>query len=276
MWRSERARGVGRAVDHGARRDVRVPRRPRTVPDRTTEETGERTLRSLLVDLVAESRFGWGREQRTLPEAAAQASRNGRRPRSRRALQSGNPTVLGRAGHVWTRCWGSVVRVAVAGPCQVRVPSGSRIGAPAAGLLEPVVAAAEGVEVGGGGGAVGPGAGVVEVAAFGGAGAAPHAAGAVPGLDEVADRLGRPVGAGGEGGEGAGLGVEDRPGDLQRQGLRRLAMVVASTQPRPGSWVPETAYPGWTGAMRTVRSPSSSAGSSTQDSASRLAGSRSA
>ena len=57
--------------------------------------------------------------------------------------------------------------------------------------------------------------------------------------------------------------------------FRSPATVAASTQPRPGRWVPETAYPVVTGETTVAASPSGSGPISIQDSSSRDSGARS-
>ena len=92
---------------------------------------------------------------------------------------------------------------------------------PAAALLEPVVASAEGAEVARCGAAGGPGPRVVGVAAACRSRAAPHPAGAVAGLDEVGDGSRWPVGGRHGLDHGAGAGVEQGAADLERDDLEQ-------------------------------------------------------
>ena len=97
---------------------------------------------------------------------------------------------------------------------------GCEVDAPAGCLLDAVVAAAEGEQVGGGGGAGGPGSDVVEVAEPGGDRAAGEAAAAVAGLDQGGERGAGSVGVGGE----LVVGVESGAGQRVARHERRLGL----------------------------------------------------
>lgn len=126
-------------------------------------------------------------------------------------------------GQQGRRCWGSVVRACPSGPCQVTVPSGNIDGRQRACCLKRWWRRQRSSRPTGVVAPSGQGFTWSRSQRSAGLEHPPHPAGAVPCLDELGDGLlARLVRLRRDAGQGAGLGLQDRPRDLHRQELEQV------------------------------------------------------